>query len=629
MIEEDVRPPDPVLTGDQFNYHFYSVSEPPSRRVSRHLHVGDLAWLFRRFEPPPGHATALAVLAEHHIVVLDGLPGMGRRTAATMLLRAYADRAHRFQELSTDSGPSSLDNASVAKGDLLLLDLTAVDIEGYQQIQRVLPAFRASARDMGAKLVIVERHEVRDQLDAHLRQFRVELGRPDPLFVLRRHLVANGVTWRAGQWPSVAGLDEVLRAASMQDIAALAELAGTARDATLVGRLKAAVEASGDRAAEVEAAIDGSPDGRSRALLFAAAMLEGSRLPAVYRATEILVEVAEHPPDETPVLEREPVPVQLRRLGATVEPDGQIWFTKLGYSTAVIRYFWDNRIDLRFALRDWAEHMAVLPELSAVERDDVVERVAEQCLRVDRPEDLVVLAQHWLRSTGRDTSRQLYRLLQTGLLNERWGPQFRRLLYDWAAVRSLSDRFATVLTKLCTEVLAPTRPEQALVRLHRLAKRMRYDLDPVATAQLLALTESDDRLLRHLFDRVRYHPVGARWRAEFLLFFEAATPARLTDVRLSEPDLRRAVTLGWFDAMSSPDVPWQENLSAWLDAGLEAADPAVLLSIPAEAAVAAGRAGEVYRLAAGWAKSGTDPTTRVRLARVLTGIVDQAQGISL
>ncbi|TDP97349.1 hypothetical protein [Labedaea rhizosphaerae] len=592
------------------------------------MHVGDLAWLFRRFEPPPGHTTALAMLTEHDIVVVDGVPGTGRRTAATMLLRAHADRAHRFQELSTDSGPVSLDNASVAKGDLLLLDLTAVDIEGYRQIQRVLSAFRATVRDVGAKLVIVERHGVRDQLDVHLRQFRVELGRPDPLFVLRRHLVANGITWLTGDWPSVAGLEEFLRTASMRDIEGLAELVSTARDVTLGGRLKAAVEASGDRAAEVEAAISDSPDGRRRALLFAAAMLEGSRLPAVHRATEILVELAEHPPDETPVLEREPVPVQLRQLGATVEPTGQVWFTKLGYSTAVIRYFWDNRIDMRFALRDWAERMAVLPELSAVERDDVVERVAEQCLRVDRPEDLVVLAQHWLRTPGRDLSRQLYRLLQTGLLNERWGPQFRRLLYDWAAVRSLSDRFAAVLTKLCIEVLAPTRPEQALVRLHRLAKRARQELDPVATAQLLALTESDDRLLRHLFDRLRYHPAGSRWRAEFLLFFEAAAPARLTEDRLTDQDLRRAVTNGWSDAMSRSDVPWQETLCEWLGAGGEAADPAALLSIPAEAAVAAGRVGEVYRLAMTWAKSGADQAARVRLARVLTDIVDHAQGIS-
>jgi len=75
--------------------------------------------------------------------------------------------------------------------------------------------------------------------------------------------------------------------------------------------------------------------------------------------------------------------------------------------------------------------------------------------------------------------------------------------------------------------------------------------------------------------------------------------------------------------MSTFDLPWPEHLRSWLDACLDAADPALLLTMPAEAAAAAGREGEVYRVVRDWAKAGG--AERTTLARSLLGLVERHQ----
>lgn len=629
--------------------NIYAGGEHRTRRAARHLHAGDLSWTFRRFEPPPGYDRAQVLLEDERIVVVSGAPGTGMRTAATMLLRADVDRRRHFQELSTEShnpGESYLDGAPVEDGDLLLLDLGVIDAEANRLIQDELPAFRNKVRAMDAKIVVIENRALRDRLAGHLRQFRVELGRPNPIFALRRHLAANGFRWAADRWPHVPGLDDYLRTAAMRQLADFADLAVAARtkapSAELGGWLEAALAATADLSSEVDAEIGGNTDGRRRALLLATAMLEGAPAPAVLRAAEHLVRLAQQPADETPVLERQAFPMRLRELKASVDADSRVWFDRLGYAPAVVAHFWHNRFDLRDTLRQWVEIVAVSPELDSEGRDDFAERAADQCLRVDRPDDVTRLATAWLRSAGRgpDASSQAFRVLRMGLLNDRSGHRFRRALYDWAGLTTLTPQFAAVLIRLCAEVLAPTWPDQALTRLHRMAKRDRRALDPAAVTQLLVLLDQDDRLLGRMLQRLRHYEIADRWRADVLLFLEVVTPERLTGTayrrRLMDTDAayREHVVGGWRDAMSPyVEVGWQDRMRAWLSGCLtvhyrDQSAATDLLAIATEAAAGAGRAGDLYLLVREWSRiEAVDRPARARLSRTVVGLLDVAQGV--
>ncbi|MER6716091.1 hypothetical protein [Streptomyces sp. NPDC000877] len=78
-------------------------------------------------------------------MLIDGLPGTGRRTAALMLLHELPQPSgtlHELPDTSDDRAAEPLDARDIGAGDLLLLDLSEVEESHYLAVQNALPAFR-------------------------------------------------------------------------------------------------------------------------------------------------------------------------------------------------------------------------------------------------------------------------------------------------------------------------------------------------------------------------------------------------------------------------------------------------------------------------------------------------------
>ncbi|OZM75023.1 hypothetical protein CFN78_02215 [Amycolatopsis antarctica] len=649
------------------NYYLGTDDRTPLRSARRSLHDNDLAWLHRRFEPPEHFGTAQAMLAADDIVIVHGRPGTGTTSAARMLLRAHADRTHRFHLLSdklVEQDDLNIDPDKVSPGDLLLLDLSAADTKTHQAYQRYLPTFRATinnetAAGTGARLVVVIRSELEPETAQDLRRHTVALGRPDPQLVLRRHLSAEGrrddalrdmIRESLGQRlePAVA---EYLATAPMRSVAHLARLtyaelektvtdSGSIRD-RLPAALAQALELNTDRTAEVDKAVTNQPDGRQRALLFTVAMLEGAHADVVFHAAKDLLTITSHPEQDTPKLERDAFTGQLTALGARPDEFRNVGFDKPGYGDAVRVHFWNNHPDLRDGFREWTDRVIHYTDLLPADRVRLVTSTATECLRVDRPKDLLQLAKKWINEPQAPLVEHARRLLAIGLDDERHGRFFRKEIYDRSLDRSISETFAGMLIELCAQVIAPTYPEQALVRLHYLSKNREKHTNPHAVEALLALVDSDGRLFRRMLDRLFHYRVGNRWPADIHLFFDLATPRRLlrradgSRPFLAESTIRQQLVRGWSDAMRAPvHIPWRARLCEWLGA-LRSGDYNLgeqnqLLRIVVDGAETDfALLAEIYAAGRDWALGDpTDHSARIPLASRLHAFIDEAQGIT-
>lgn len=127
-------------------------------------------------------------------MLIAGPVGSGRQTAAQMLL-CPPDSGHRslrrLPDEPDDPTDAVLDDNQVAPGDRLLLDLSDINRELFERHQQRLPSFRDAVQHNDARLVVVLPHNQEHWLSDELRPLLVTIDQPDPLRVLRAHLVAD------------------------------------------------------------------------------------------------------------------------------------------------------------------------------------------------------------------------------------------------------------------------------------------------------------------------------------------------------------------------------------------------------------------------------------------------------
>lgn len=608
------------------------------RRPFGLLHESDLGWLYRRFEPPEGFPHAQHKLEKCGLVLISGPAGAGTRTAAKMLLRTYADSSHLFRVLPTEVEEDAFDPESVADGDLLLLDLSAVESEHYAKLKEKALYLRAHTKARSTRLVIIVDRAVEEQFEFdESRQFLVPLGRPDPAVVLRRHLAADGLSGDLDPAEYQAFCASLV-SSSMNDLARLADRARLlARGGErLLDLLREAQQAVADRTEEARKLLDGKKDGVVRALALAVAMLEGEHRRVVFAAAAKLLTQVEHPESEVPLLERPSLSGYLGEVTAVaVDEHGGIRFREAGYGAAVAAYFWREYPRLHNVLRDWSAGLVGMEELSRRSRLRLADRVAIQLLDADLHDDLAKLVRNWPRA--RDWPDQVQTVLSRSLAHPRHGRFFRQQFYTWARARDLPDQFAAVLADLCAAEMAAEYPEEALTRLNHLVKRNRDSIDSYALERLLELVASDLRLYRRLAWRLRQHPPRpGRGRSETELALRVLSPKLVlsTDVRGrrfgADPTVRRCVEAVWRALMTSlPEREWQEHLRAWLTecVDAEAPDAAMLVrEVLAGAGGAPRTLAAVYVAARDWARSG-DRVSRARLALLVIQLINEAQGV--
>lgn len=647
-------PRGPVHTGpgDQYNVwvNYYDRVRDLFVRELRAVPHEHVSWLYPRFVEPRNYGQAQGLLEDNGSVLLTGAPGSGRRAAAQMLLHDPSGAGGLIRELpdTSDSGKPVLDGSQVEANERLLLDLTTSEEKANGTLLGKLGAYRAVVRERGARLVIVLPPSQTHHLGAELGPPPVVIGRPNGTNVFQRYLGSDRIPFSRDQLDA-QDLADLLRRGPMRHIAKLSGLVQLASELepaqAFPDWLGEALAALTERSAKVTKRVKKLRLSEQRALLLTTAMLSGAPADAVFGATSELLEAVKHPKDdELPLLERRGFTEQLTEIGAITDGAGRVGFTRLAYDRAVRTHFWANYPDLRDAFRDWVKTAIKQPALTNEDRDTAVTSFAEQALRTGRPDDLRRLAEHWAERTDpRRPSKvwlQAVRALEHGLGDERHSFFFRRQLYTWSRQLSLSPDLAQVVVRVCSDVLAPTHPKPAVVRLHHIF-RGHYSGAAGATAYhaLLDLVDRDRRLYSYLLDRATCEPRPEEGAvADLDLFLELAYPARLTAAQQQMPPLIEDVTVqaqlvsGWKAALAALAAPsCVHHVQSWLVACADDRFCEPLLDVLVKAGD--GRddvLSRLYVIARDWAHAPDERRAeRIGIAARLNNKIDTAQGIDL
>ncbi|MFC4562821.1 hypothetical protein ACFO4E_13220 [Nocardiopsis mangrovi] len=606
------------------------------------------------FVPPPGFEEARSMLAgKGRTVIVSGSPGSGRRTAAVTLLDVAGESGTRFHELPDiaiapgASAETILDPETVHRGDRVLLDLSA-DPGLLSRIQPALETYRDAVQAEDAYLAVVISQGQADELRDEFHDLIVKLGRPDGVHALEKHLRVQGTrlggyplrTHRAAAWAADARLGEI------------AHFARLVRDARLDGPnagvgawLTEALSALAERGTEVAKKVDGLSDSWERAVLLSAALLDGCGVDAVFTAAQQLMGILQIPEPEIPLLERAVFRSQLDHLGVAIRPDRTVGFAGLGYAAALRDCFWDGHPDLAPKFLQWADRCMRDRRMSAADRDAIAERLAEQYLRLRSYELLFRQVRRWATDNrqGASLAPQAAYALGEALLGPREaGRAARRQVYWWARENALPEELAQVLIAVCAGVMVETQPDEALVRLHHIARRGRSGVRRAAMDALLELAEKPPRfrqLLARLAEASENRQGSSRssgqgWEADHELLWRLTEPGRLLAVVGAGPLtaggwVRSRLVTALADALTDDDQLRRhtERLLQGLALGTA---PIGLLDLLVEAGSVAGRLAHLYTVARRWALGPADPAERAESARAATALlerVNRAQGL--
>ncbi|MFQ6197988.1 hypothetical protein [Streptomyces sp. NPDC000405] len=637
----------PVHTGDGDQIIINDPSEllrNAHGQTPRTIAEDQLRWLRQRFVPPSGLDEARKLLRQSGTVLLNGDPGSGRHSAAQMLLHELAKDEGTFHELTPEGERKKpyLIADHVGENDRLLLNMSTRDESLWSDIQDELSSFRQTVVERRAHLVVVLPDRLAHRLDPPFQRFRADIDRPSGREVLRRYARLSGI---APDETAVLPADLVSyldRNPPLRDIAALAHYLARARTASPGpgGFPKWCDEALGamtDRAKQAADDVASLRGGPQRALLLSTAMLHGAHADAVHRATRDLLRTVGHPDDPVPPLERADLAERFRSINAERDAKGRVRFTGLGYAPAVRTHFWATMPELRRHFRVWVGSTVELRTLTQDNRDRLIARFAEQCLRTERPGDLVTLVEQWTGSAPADASLRTIRQraaahsLEHGLTHESWGHYFRTKTYDWSRERRLAPGLAEVLVGVCGEVMAVRYPDQAMVRLHHLARRERGTT--TARDALLRLVSDDRRLHHRLLDRLDRGIALAEWPADVDLFLALADSVPARPSLVTGSGMRRQWAACWRAALQlRPRGAWSAPMERWLAVASEDSRYREgLLSVLVDSG--GGRSdllSLLYVATRDWARSAESPSDhspRTDLADRFLQMIDAAQGL--
>jgi hypothetical protein len=637
----------PMHSGDGNQYIYIQAAEARLReqagRRTRSIAEEDREHLAGCFVPPPGLRQARDQLRTTHTVLLGGAPGNGRRTAALMLLHELSvppkarGTLHELPDTPDDTTAAPLDPDDVSEGDRLLLDLSGVEASQYVAVQGAFSDFRDGLLRRGAHLAVVLPHHLDYLLRDDLKRFKAEIRRPRAQRLLAAHLRHDGITPPAAELGGKE-LTSYLTQAPMREVAGLADRIRRCRDVSPPDRgfphwLTESLEDQHDRSTRVAADIATGRSGRQRALMLSLAMFHGVGPGTVLQATNALLDVLSHPPDPMPRLDRVDLHAELSTINARTGPDGLVRFHDAGYDRAVRDHFWTYLPDIRTSLRTWFRNCLTEPGLGPDARKEAVARFAGQSLRADRPEDLTWLATEWTsKKAPAGMLADAAQALAVGLDDERYGRRFRQQIYDWSTSTEPESDLRQVLITVCSTTMARSHPDQALVRLHHLARRAHAPAARThrmvgvnASRALLNLVDGDHRLYRLLLDRLAtgIPREGDHGQVDRALFLQLADPTRLIGLRA----VRDALRTCWAGVLRAPVEAWSTDLDRWLTACEDVRHRDLILRVLAGACSADVRtSGRLYRVALRWQRAGRGPQ-RVDVLALLLRKLNADQGI--
>ncbi|MEU6735175.1 hypothetical protein ABZ929_18560 [Streptomyces physcomitrii] len=563
----------PTHSGQGAQHVYYGVRSPSWD--PRPLATDQLEGLAAEFVEPTTYGQAGRALRERGTVLLRGEPGSGRTATARMLLHHNRRLFGTLREVlpETEEGKPGLGSYMLGEREGLLLDLTELGPAPWESVQRDLPTFHQSVRQRESRLVVVlPSGEAQRTTDPFLEGLAVEVPRADPAEVLDRALKLVGDPALPVR-PVPAELHRFLEQVErLNDVALLAQSIGrhrTREPSRSAGEWCRSAVAALTRPPQVPEQM-GAATARQKALLLSVAMLDGARPKSVDAVCEVLLRKAAHQEVSVPLLDRTDLSAQFEGIGAVLDADGRVRLKEPDRAQAVRRHFWDYTPWLKEKMQGWITEAVTGADLDAQERSALLVSLASELGRAQESGmPLWRIARRLADGPApglRETAKQA---MGWGLTHPSWGRHFSQELYDWARSGDISEPLRGVLIEVCLGPLAARFPEQALVRLHHLARRL-HPADTGVRA-LLSLIADNPRLYAFALHRLMDGMSRSHRERDTRLFLHLSTPEILLTGRAggSPPLLHsRVVRTGlakcWGELLSSgPPEEWTPPLRDW------------------------------------------------------------------
>jgi hypothetical protein len=580
-----------------------------------------------QFHPPDGFPKIEDALEERGIVVLRGEPGSGRRFAAMKLLAKSEYSPGLFYAPVIDSADEeSLSKLLLQTGDRVLLDLSTMNVDRFTAlVASELPAFFRSVRDIGARSVVI----LPDGCEPAAEWMKLirPITRPDPVGAYVKHLVSIGIK-------PVDGVDkrpiyEHFAHAPMRDMDRLRLLVVEARETNPAldhhAWTREALEALRAGPKEVAAILKDLKSGQQRALLLSASLFAGLSADRAWHGAKTLLDTLRYPEDPDLPLERADLQEQLATFGADIDQSRRVRFQK-PLDGAIRTYLWDGYPALRASLAKWIEALAKERADPDPDTASVVTRFGEQHLRTGEVDSLKALIGSLAGLKKESANQSALILLELGLTDLVHGRYFRLAMNDWARETSLSTGLGAVLIDACVQILVHTYPDQALVRLHNLARHP----GPVGEMACDALARQlDDGRLSRLLVLLLRRMTDVPHKRDPYVFCRVVDPYRLTGAYryralVTNQSVRDYLVRAWRGTLTALPEGWQERLHSWLGINDDSRRE-LLLTILAEAPADFTSRSRLHGAATGWAagRGGSWDVADDLLKRI-----NAAQGIS-
>jgi hypothetical protein len=422
-----------------------------------------------RFVQPTGEwPSAAAKLRDHRVVVLSGIPGGGRRTAALKLLLSVTLPVH---ELSPSWGrPRTKILPLVQSGHGYLLDMTEPTEQSPES------AFGKNlldwAQEQSIYLAVITTSSVwSGEWTSGARKAVVRLGSPAARDLVRSELLAMNASCPEAllDAPGFGGIWESQPRAA--DACRLAQLiaASQGRDAEDIAREYGNWRTWIDDALHEDLGV--------RALMWSAAFCDGGKRKTILRMAEEFRSTVGHGRSHEEILADRPSSKRLADAHIEIAGDAvQLDKAKHGLAQAICRHLWEEYEDQREVLIKWLRKQVI-----KYPRDDtrrIIDAVLD--LGVYFRDDSLLAVMRVPLSDG-DRRSIVIDVLSRAVLDSRMGAYVRDRFYAW--LRSSRDpKVIDAITEICGGQFGTQEPDLALTRLRLAAQKARADSRVLADA---------------------------------------------------------------------------------------------------------------------------------------------------
>lgn len=522
----------------------------------------------KTFVDHPEVAEATTALQNYSAVALLGSPGCGRRTTGTVLLANMGVVVNRVVLDAEDLGRQ----LEITQGHGYLLDLDEDRDQLTPKTGVWIGRLVAQLRAVNSRLVVRAHDRSWQTLglsDDALHATR--LMNPPARSVFRRHLAAMISEPVAEDWEQREPIGHHLAAATPPDGVRMAQIVAKAINAHISfdQQLDRVISEYTNWAVELAAWFQkttGSGHGYKRALLLAAAALEGAPASTVFAAADELARIVELPREPGGPLAGADASELVRQIEAEL-PGRTIRFARPAYATSVLDHVWHQRPQLHKDLREW---LASIPGSGDEGSERAATALTMLAIRQHDASLISAAARRWAEESASRRDLAVTELTRAAL-SEEIGRDVRRQLYDWART-SAGDPTHLTVAAVCRGSLAQQYPQIALTRLRNLVLRPNAIVQESVFESLRALVR-DPALYSSVTSEV------ARWVNEdesrrsvgLQAFLRLADPGEEGHVAIlsgvGEPNLGLLADL-WRVALRADNHPGAEAArlaSRWLD----------------------------------------------------------------